>query len=239
MRNKFKERIDNTMQDYLKRMQNYSDLSSWAVWESHREDGSFTEEKDMNENIDFSKYKSELQKSNYILLAMNPGGEFSEEAANNSSRKSNKNDRPWSNFHNQGRSRDYLLAEAIRQTKLSGSYMTDIFPIVGSDSKIVEKFINDKKNIKLAARLIKEFDEEINQLLPNYEEVILFCIGRTTEKWALKFLGKNKLKLDLNKKYDVHYLPHYSRTNTRVSSNPDKKNYYPLVISNKLNEIFK
>ena len=106
--------------DILKRMECYSDLGSWAIWESNN--GNFFEkEKDLDENINFVEYIDKLQPSNYVILGMNPGGVFDEERAKVSTRKSSSNLRKWSNFHNVGKSRDYLLASAVMETKLYGS----------------------------------------------------------------------------------------------------------------------
>lgn len=98
---------------------------------------------------------------------MNPSGEFDEINAQNSTRKSNCNGRKWSNFHNIGKSRDYLLGRAIMETKLKGSYMTDLFPIVGSKSDVIKKYVKDKNNKFSIDNLIREFDEEMKCLLPN------------------------------------------------------------------------
>lgn len=215
--------------NYLEVMKEYSDLGSWAIWESTNRDNLFEKEGDLKEDLDFGKYINTLQKTNCVILGMNPGGIFNEENARKVSRKTPRTiSRPWNNFHNIGRSRDYLLAQAIKDTPLRGSYMTDILPIVGSKSKGVKEFINAKGNSHFIQKLMIELDSELSILLPNDDEVRLFCLGKDTEKWADNYLVNSNLPL--KKSYKVFYLPHYSGANRHVSNDPTKENYYPKVI---------
>ena len=220
------------MDNKIRKMKDYSALASWAIWESNRDDGEFLNEADLVENIDFIKYEHQLQKSNTIFVAMNPGGEFDEEESKLATRKIENKERPWNNFHNVGKSRDYLLAQAIKDTPESGSYMTDFFPIVGSDSKEIRKFVNSKDNKELIEKLVLELDEEISLFLPREKEVRLLCIGRKPYEWAEKFLIKPKLKM--KKEYKVFYIPHYSGANNGEIKNQAEKlsveNYYPTVV---------
>ena len=194
----------------LETMYDYSGLGSWAVWESEREDGSFKNDKDIKIDIDFSLYKNELQKTNTVILAMNPGGTFIEKDAETATRKIKFGDYNWGNFHSQG-GNDSRLAEALRNTPEWGSYMTDIFPIVGSDSETITKFINNKKNENVVQRLIHEFDEEMLLLFSGKSEIELLCIGDKSFKWAKKFLvGRNSKISGLKNTYKIYQLPHYS-----------------------------
>ncbi len=218
----------------LEKMEPYSGLSSWAIWESSNPNGLLEKEKDLIEDMDFNKYVGTLQQSNYVILAMNPGGAYNEEIALNSTRKIRTDNRKWSNFHNIGRSRDFLLGRAIMETKLKGSYMTDLFPIVGSKSNDIKKFINDKKNKTLVDNLIKEFDEEMNCLLPNEKEIRLICIGKDVFNWANKLLVENK---NLKFNYCPHEFPHYSSANSgQVSNKENSEKFYPKVIKQKIKE---
>lgn len=220
------------MKDYIECMKNYSALASWAVWESNSNDGEFKKEKDLVENINFSNYKSCLQKSNTVFLAMNPGGTFNEDEAKKATRIRKASKRSWSNFHNVGKSRDYLLAQAIKNTPEWGSYMTDIFPIVGSDSSVITKFINSKENKEIVEKLILEFDEEMSLLFSKDKEVKLLCIGKSSYNWANKFLVNSNIPL--KKTYKTFYLPHYSGANNGGIKNKaielGVENYYPTVI---------
>ncbi|WP_423892611.1 hypothetical protein [Filifactor alocis] len=219
---------------FLEKMEKYSKFGSWAVWESTNPNGLFEKEQDMNENIDFIQYANELQPSNYVILAMNPGGTFNEHNAKKATKKAKVSGRRWSNFHNIGRSRDYLLAKAIMSTRCYGTYMTDLFPVVGSASKDVEKFINNKNNINVVNRFIKEFDEEMSCLLPNESEIILICIGKYVYKYAKKYLINNS---NLEKKYKPYQFPHYSSQNGgQVSSSINSPKYYPAVFRDKIKE---
>lgn len=209
-------------------MKDYSALASWAIWESNRDDGEFINKVDLVEDIDFNKYEHQLQKSNTIFVAMNPGGEFVEEKSKLASRKREDKERPWNNFHNVGISGDYLLAQAIKDTPESGSYMTDFFPIVGSKSGEVKKFINSKNNTELIEKLVLEFDEEISLLLPKEKTIKIICIGQKTFDWAKKFLKNDKFE------YKIFCIPHYSRANKagikRKAKELGVENYYPTVV---------
>ena len=205
------------------------------IWESTNPSGFLEKEQDTNENIDFSKYIDKLQPSNYVILAMNPGGDYDEESLKKVTRKAKADGRQWSNFHNRGTIRDFLLGNAITETKLMGTYMTDLFPIVGSNSGEISTVINDKKNIDIIDRLIREFDEEMTCLLPDEPEIKLICLGTYVHKKANKLLVKNP---NLNHKYSTYLFPHYSGANcAQVSNLPeDEKRYYPNVVKNKIKE---
>lgn len=220
------------MENKIERMKGYSALASWAIWESNREDGEFKKEIDLVEEIDFSKYENSLQNSNAIFVAMNPGGIYNEEKAKLSTRKKSDKERGWNNFHNVGKSRDYLLAQAIKDTPESGSYMTDFFPICGSKGSEVKSFINSKENKELVEKLVLELDEEISLLLPSENEVRLICIGKDSFEWASKFLIK--ADLPLKKAYKIFCIPHYSGSNNGgIKKKADElgvENYYPTVV---------
>lgn len=218
------------MNNKIEKMREYSALASWAIWESKRSDGEFKNEKDLVEDIDFTKYENQLQKSNTIFVAMNPGGEFNEKQSKKATRRIENKERPWNNFHNIGKSRDYLLAQAIKDTPEEGSYMTDFFPIIGSDSSKITKFIRSKDNKELIKNLILEFDQEISKLL--LKEVKLICIGKKSYEWSEKFLIKSNYQL--KNKYKIFYIPHYSGANNGGIKNEAEKlgveNYYPTVV---------
>lgn len=165
---------------------------------------------------------------------MNPGGRYNEDNAKKATRKVVNNKRQWSNFHNIGRSRDYLLGRAMMETKFKGSYMTDLFPVEGSPSKEVKNFIENKDNSNLVNRLIEEFDEEMTCLLPNQKEIRLICLGSTVAKWAKIFLVGNE---KLNKTYSIYKLPHYSSSNNKyVLPDPESEKFYPKVVKRKIEE---
>lgn len=195
----------------LERMAEFSELSSWAIWESSSENKVFEKESDMNPNIDFSNYTEQLQKTNIVFVAMNPGGTFSEEEAKNATRKVDEPKEKWLSFHTRGRSRDYLLAHAIMGTKAEGSYITDFYPIRGSKSEKVIDFVDKPENNDLKKELIKEFDEEITKLFKGKEvdEVNLICIGKDTYNWAVDNLVNGNFK----NVYKAFRINHYSSEN--------------------------
>ncbi|MGT2800731.1 hypothetical protein [Streptococcus marmotae] len=220
----------------LERMKPYSKCGAWAIWESNREDGHFIAPNDMVEDTDFSKFIDELQPNNYVILGMNPGGVLDPEAAKTATRLSNNVERPWNNFHNIGKSNDHGFAEALNNSILRGSYMTDFFPIPGSSSDGVIKFVTQKENAKLVERLVKELDEELHKLLPDQEEIILICIGSTSKAWTNKYLIEPSTRIKgLKNTYKVIGLPHYSNANRRTIKNLSEKysveNNYASVVN--------
>lgn len=104
------------MNDIIAKMVDYSWLGSWAIWENDNGEEGFSKSTDIRENMDFNKYKKELQQNNFVILAMNPGGESNLNNLNNLSRKK-KVTNPWNNFHNKGRSNDHFLASAFNKSK--------------------------------------------------------------------------------------------------------------------------
>jgi hypothetical protein len=76
-----------------------------------------------------------------ILLAMNPGGNDPEHPRDD-----------WSNFHSEG-SNDHLLAEAFRETRLWGAFMTDLyFDQYESDSSKVD--VSAAQSVRGVRRLV-------------------------------------------------------------------------------------
>lgn len=226
------------MVDYLERMEEYSWLGSWAIWEN-KNGKKFAKEEDVNEEISFDNYKKELQPSNFVILGLNPGNIENNESGVMHHRKKRKTEieRPWSNFHNVGRSRDYLLAEAIRGTVLEGSYMTDLFPNYNSDSVDFKKrFINNREKEDDLKTAINEFDEEMSLLVDNTDIVRLICIGGAVYDYVNKYLVENKLNLDLKRKYEIYKFYHYSGRNLKVSSKEDSDIYYPNIFKKTIEE---
>lgn len=226
------------MKNYLEKMREYSWLASWAIWESENGEH-FLKEADLKEDIDFSEYKNKLNPSNFVILGLNPGKLPNIETGviYPRSRIDNFDVRPWSNFHNVGRSRDYLLAEAVMGTVLEGSYMTDLFPIYTSNSgEDIKKFIAKSDNKEALKKSIIEFDFEMDALFHNYETVRLICIGNDAYYYANEYLIENSLNLKLNKSYETYKFYHYSGMNRKVSSKVEKDNYYPKLFKQTINE---
>lgn len=219
------------MKNYLEIMREYSWLASWAIWESENGEH-FLREADLREDIDFSNYINKLNPSNFVILGLNPGKlpKIETGVIYPRSRSDNFDVRPWSNFHNVGQSRDYLLAEAVMGTVLEGSYMTDLFPIYTSNSgKDIDNFIANPDNEESLKKLIIEFDCEMNALFHNHETIRLICIGNDAYSHANDYLIKNNLNLKLNKSYETYKFYHYSGMNRKVSPVVDKDNYYPKL----------
>lgn len=207
------------MKNILERMNEYNSFSSWAIWESKRENHKFEKATDLITDIDFKKYEGNLQENNIVVLGMNPGGTPNISEAKTLSRKGQNKDRPWNNFHNQ-KSNDHYLAQALSNTKVYGSYMTDLFPIIGSESKDVRLFVDSEENQRIVKRFILEFDEEMELLLPNEPNIKLLCIGKDTARWAKKYLTD---EFPSKKNYEILRIPHYSFNATRHVKNAAKK----------------
>jgi len=230
------------MKNIIEKMVDYSWLGSWAIWENDEGEEGFSKSTDIRENIDFNKYKKELQQNNFVILAMNPGGESNLDNLNNLSRKK-KVTNPWNNFHNKGKSNDHFLASAFNKSKLRGSYMTDFLPIIGSKSNEISKIVNDleKNNKEVLERLVRELDTEMSTLLPDYEEVNLICLGKNAADWSKKFLSDEQSRFcNLEKKYKVYQITHYSSLAQNHRKNYAEKhnieNNYSTIVKHQLNE---
>lgn len=231
------------MSNLLNTMEEYSWLASWAIWESLNPTTNFSSSKDIKENIDFNDYQNDLQKNNIVIIAMNPGGESNISDLQNVTRKRKESINSWKNFHSRGRSNDHHLASAFNDSKARGAYMTDFFPIVGSDSSKITDVIDTLKSEEpeQIKRLVKELDDELSTLLPTYNEVNLICLGSVAEKWAKTFLSNPKTKYeDLNKTYNVYKVFHHSplaeshRKKYAVKHNIE--NNYATIIKKQLEE---
>ena len=230
------------MKNIISKMVDYSWLGSWAICENDKGEEGFSKSTDIRENIDFNKYEKELQQNNFVILAMNPGGESNLNNLNNLSRKK-KVTNPWNNFHNKGRSNDHFLASAFNKSKLRGSYMTDFLPIIGSESNKISEIINDleKNNKEVLERLVRELDTEISTLLPDYEEVNLICLGEKAAGWAKKFLSDEQSRFsNLEKKYKVYQIYHYSffasTARKKYAEKHNIENNYSIIVKHQLNE---
>ncbi len=204
------------MKSIITKMADYSWLGSWAIWENDKGEEGFSKSTDIRENIDFNKYEKELQQNNFVILAMNPGGESNLNDLNNLSRKKQVTN-PWNNFHNKGRSNDHFLASAFNKSKLRGSYMTDFLPIIGSESNKISEIINDleKNNKKVLERLVRELDTEISTLLPDYEEVNLICLGEKLQVGRKNFYQMNKVDLVTLRK-NIRYIKYITTLSSQV-----------------------
>jgi hypothetical protein len=159
----------------------YGHMSSWALWK----------EKDIKEksNVgDISIFKSifnepSLLNPNIIFVGLNI---------------SQKIIKPLSNFHSESsRSHDYKIRYALKDSKLSGGYMTDI--IKDFEEKVsgnLMKYLN--KNPLFLEENIKSFEEEL--LFIGSNNPIIIAFGNDCYKILNRHL----------KKYKIYKVSHYS-----------------------------
>ena len=166
------------LQSFGKIKKLYGSVASWAVWRdvenSDTSDLSLFDEESIN---------SILPKlhTRFVLVALNISGPL---------------DKPLSNFH--GGRRDFMLRDAIKDTVIEGSYMTDL--IKDHEDKKASSVVSYFKNNKNA------FDEHIRNF-----QIELDAVGATRDS-VLVALGSDvhRLLVSASLPYRVERLTHYS-----------------------------
>lgn len=183
--------LDKTIYRLMKRK--YSDVGSWAVW-----DDQLDKPKSNMGNMAWAKDEEKLCSElnpNFVFVGLNKSKRPDENL-----KDENSNARiPWKNFHSgNSRSHSYKLRYALKGTTFWGAYMTDLLKDVEkTDSKkVVSRFKKDKAALE---KQIKDFEREISHL---GGKPVLVALG--------KAVGKFLKPLELEGKYVVKELPHYS-----------------------------
>jgi len=175
----------------------YGGVASWACWSPQSDpdkpksgtgDLSIFDPKNPNNTI------SSLH-TNFVLVGLNIS-------------RDDVSDKPWRNFHSYNpRATDYIIRLMLEETKLWGSYMTDIF-----------KNFPEPKSSKVKAYCKKNPDQLKSQVKAFREEMKLVCNNQTT----LIAFGKvtfEILEANLRNDFKIQKVHHYADTNTSI----DKK----------------
>ena len=126
----------------------YGRVSSWALWRAGK---TISDTSNISLFINPSKDTLQTLHVNYIFVGLNISGPISQ-------------DKPFGNFH--GGRNDYWLRDAIRDTQLVGSYMTDILKFhVDPNSNSVVKYFRENK-ADLNKHVIK-FRQELEDIGAN------------------------------------------------------------------------
>jgi hypothetical protein len=165
------------MEIFNKMNKQYSHYCSWAIWGTHF--GNKVKNGMDNLNI-FDNCINNIN-FKYIIVGLNI---------------SKKIEIPLSNFHGKN-GEVYKLRHALINTKLYGSYMTDIIKDFEEPKAIkMTKYI--KQNPKFLKENINTFLKEINDL--NIKNPILIAMGNDTYKILIENL----------KGFKIYKIPHYA-----------------------------
>ena len=181
----------------------YGGVGSWAVWCPQTDKNA---PKSNMGNMEWAKDEDSL------CSILNPGFVFVGLNLSDSHGKYSDANTPWVNFHSGNpHGNSFKLRFALKDTPFWGAYMTDLIKgVKETDSKkVVSKLKKDKA---LLERNLKEFEREISYL---GGKPVLIALGKA----VYKFLKS----LELEGKYAVKELPHYS---SRVT----KEQYHTAVL---------
>lgn len=168
----------------------YGGVGSWAVWCPQTDKNA---PKSNMGNMDWTKDEGGL------CSILNPEFVFVGLNLSDSHGKYSDANTPWVNFHSgYPHGNSFKLRFALKDTSFWGAYMTDLIKgVKETDSKkVVSKL---KKDSALLERNMKEFEREISHL---GGKPVLVALG--------KAVGKFLKPLELEGKYVVKDLPHYS-----------------------------
>jgi hypothetical protein len=116
--------ISVTTENLLQRTAPYKDVASWAVWDVVFPTVRFDRSSNLSLPVNDPALPPILR-SDVVFLGLNPGNVARGGVA------------PWSMFHTGPKHNDHFIAEAVRDTAYWGSYMTDLFRQVESNSQLV------------------------------------------------------------------------------------------------------
>lgn len=172
----------------------FNTVDSWAIWNTPSE--SLANKSDAErEKLFGASYQPEtfpadaltgdiaeqLQQVKYVLVGLNPGNAAVKQDPNTN----------FLNFHGAKKSMDYRLAAALYNTDMWGAFMTDLTPVIESDSRKVNPSQEDVANLE------KHLDE-LN--IPATATIV--AVGNASNKALAEYAKRN-----------VVTIPHYSGAN--------------------------
>ncbi|WP_334330473.1 uracil-DNA glycosylase family protein [Companilactobacillus sp. HBUAS59699] len=172
----------------------FNTVDSWAIWnkpetslnnksaaEREKLFGESYQPESFPEDALTDNIAEKLQNTEYVLVGLNPGN-----AAVKQDPKTN-----FLNFHGAKKSMDYRLAAALYDTKMWGAFMTDLTPVIESDSTKVKPSQKDVNNLESHL-------DELN--IPATATIV--ALGNASNEALAKYAKRN-----------VVTIPHYSGAN--------------------------
>jgi len=173
-----------TMETYSKIKEKYGTLSSWALWKEPEDFRSKLGMEDISFFENPSEKTLELLNPNIVLVGLN----ISEKIL-----------RTFGNFHpDKTTAQDFKTRFALQGSMFWGAYMTDI--IKSYEEKIsgnLMKYLTTNKDFE--KENIKMFEQELLDI--GSQNTIIVAFGNDSY---------NILKRNLNDKYKIYKVPHYS-----------------------------
>jgi len=173
-----------TIDNYNKIKEKYANISSWALWSEEIDTRSKQGMGDISFFEDPSQRTLELLNPNIVLVGLNI---------------SEKIDRVFGNFHpDKTSAQDYKTRFAVHGSMFWGAYMTDV--IKSYEEKIsgnLMKYLSKNKDFE--KENIKMFEQELLDI--GSQNTIIIAFGN--DSYTI-------LKRNLNDKYKIYKVPHYS-----------------------------
>jgi len=172
----------------------FNTVDSWAIWDTPTESladksdsereklfGASYQPESFPKNALSDDIAEQLKQVKYVLVGLNPGNAAVKQDPNTN----------FLNFHGAKKSMDYRLAAALYNTDMWGAFMTDLTPVIESDSTKVNP--NQSDVDALEAHL-----DELN--IP--KDATIVALG-----------GASYEALSAHAKRNVVTIPHYSGAN--------------------------
>ncbi|GAA2945444.1 hypothetical protein ACFO7V_09755 [Glutamicibacter bergerei] len=149
----------------------FSDHVSWAVWREETEGLKPVKASNDKSILSFFELLEGEIHTNVILVALNSGKRINPD----------KDDWAWSTFHSGPR--DYFLSRALKGTRISGAYMTDIFKGLptrtGADLLKENKSLSTEERASRFQAMKTIFNREMEILgVGSVEQIV--CLGDDT-----------------------------------------------------------
>lgn len=172
---------------YLQLMKDFSDVASWAIWESPLVGAP----KSNMRSVSMFDYDNilELLNPNFVFIGLNGSGVHDDYMDTS---------KPWHNFHSSNpRGHDYKLRYALVDTPYWGSYITDaIKELPEVDSNKVSVYLKNHNDVVVKNMELLRKELEILGTNP-----VLICLGGKSYEIVKKHLGNQ---------FTVKKIMHYS-----------------------------
>lgn len=190
---------------------------SWGIWVEKDERGEWfiPQNFDRGSTLSFPEISEELAAvlhTDAIFLGFNPG-------VSALTRRPGQDD--WLPFHAPGGSRNDRIAEALRDTKLWGAFMTDLLPLIHRNkAELVSGWLKNRANlpeIRENFRALEWLLEEVGAVgADGAGTPPLLCFGADTHRYATLFMsGENRLT---RRNYTPIKLDHFSGANRKLNT---------------------
>lgn len=172
----------------------HSKWGSWAIWsDDNRKDTEL-----ISQNIN-------ILHSNFVIVGLNVSEPITAD---------------WVNFHSNGHCRKLCIA-FNKHEKIRGAYMTDLFKMVGKDSKKINSWLKENHSTQ-SSEIIKQKEHFLQELedVGADENTVFLLLGKIVQKYfSLITDGKYNLIINLRHYSDFRIKDEEWVNNTLTSIN--------------------